>query len=929
MMNNEDWRATLEREGISDFILARTYSEENGYGVFQTTNGFYFTIFRLTPAPYVGQETAKKLTSFFSINFPANSVLQFMSYAGRNVREMIDKYSYIHSPKEKNQYNTCNIKNPEMIDFLAENKVEWLKKYSNESILEKANLELYLRDFINLAVVMIPMVDTDGNEIKKSELLQVLGKAKNGLKEFSPRNFNQKDYIKFMREILNPSFPMWHPPVDTSTFLNNQISDVKTAVEIKDSGAIAFGKYKSGLESQVLADTPMVKKVSTFFRKMFKLGYEKFEDSNITPEWYANVLTTKMFPTRMELTKASDIFTDYLNDRPSPLLPMPHLVSLTIKVEDKQKIVDDVQGDAKWNMWQLEYAGKAANFMPVLKDRAVEAKNIIDAINQNGEIPMRALWSLTIFADDEEKLERYTNTTIKEFMENNWMLQKEIFIQLPVLLFSLPGQFDEIFYSWSKRFSTLFKANNAAITPLMTDSKGIGNPVLMYIGRNGQLQGIDLFDKSASSKNFVVIAPTGKGKSYLTADLFTQYAATGAKIRIIDSGESYLRLCINLGGQYIRFEENNKMCLNFFTELSLDNETGLISEEELESMIPLIGMMAQVDLEPKNINAEEDLTKQILKTYISKAIKDAFASEENEAGMKDVYDALKTRYDSSREKVGTQETDSDTRLRDLIIALEPYSLPTGEYFRYFNGRKNLDFNSDFVVLEMKELEQKGNIKNVVLMAVSHIITREFYFDNLRKKKILAIDEAWSLLSNPIVARFVEGLYRKARKFNGSIGVITQSINDFYKNDSFRILFENAHWRFFLQQEPDSLIQARDNKRINLDDFSYSLLRSIETINGLYSEIMVKTSAGHSSVGRLIVSRFAHWMYTNADDDTARILDTSEKYNITEAEAARAIGFSEDNNTDVVHEINKIKEKGYESTSKRKLLDDILSFEENE
>ena len=64
-------------------------------------------------------------------------------------------------------------------------------------------------------------------------------------------------------------------------YLNNQISDVKTAVEIKDSGAIAFGKYKSGLESQVLADTPMVKKVSTFFRKMFKLGYEKFEDSKI------------------------------------------------------------------------------------------------------------------------------------------------------------------------------------------------------------------------------------------------------------------------------------------------------------------------------------------------------------------------------------------------------------------------------------------------------------------------------------------------------------------------------------------------------------------------------------------------------------------------------------------------------------------------
>lgn len=919
MITREEMHLILEREGVNQFIHTRSYDKEKQ--IYETSNGYYGMIFRIFPSPYLGSETESKISAFMSLNFPKDSVIQFITYSSRNISDSNKSYNAIHSNEDGDPYKKAHIDNPDFLRIMAESNSEWLKKYSNRSIFEKDGLDVYLRDFINLTTVMIPRVDEKGFERSIQDVQSIFSQVKGAIADFRPINFNQREYVKLMREILNPSFPMWSPPMDTMSEISSQISDINSAVELADDGKIIFGKMEKDngerikLESQVEKPKALTQKLKEWVNKKFGTTMRNNHSSKINPDWYANVLTTKMFPEHVSMWEVSDLIMDYFKKRPQSLIPIPFLASLTISVGDRDILVKKLEEDAKWNMFQLSNAAGAAKFMPELKDRAIEAKNIISLSTTQGEIPFKAMWSMTLFSKDVQQLDRYTGNVKKEFLRKNWVLQQEELIQLPVLLYSLPLQFDEEFEKWSQRFNTLFRANNTAIAPLVTDSRGFGMNVIQTIGRNGQVQSLDIFDKSAVNKNFVCVAPSGSGKSYFMAYFFLNYLMTGAKIRIFDSGESYLRLCELVGGRYIRFTADSNPCFNFFTDIST-NELEDVAEESIESIIPIIGMMAKQDINKiSNLSttSEDDMNRAVLSSYVSDAIKTAYEMNGTESGMREVYLALENEYKRQKRGLetnsGEQNHDVDKKLRDLITALKPYGDEAGEYFSYFNGRKNINFSeNDFVVLEMKELETKGNFRNVVLMALAFSVENEFYFDDPRKRKILAIDEAWSLLDHPIVASFIEGLYRKARKFAGSVGTITQSLEDYYKNTSTQAMYQNAYWKFFLAPNREELEQARNEKKISLDDFTFEIMSSVRTDPGVYSEVMIRTGGGATSIGRLVSNRTLHWAFTTNDEERGRIKQINERYELNdETLAASIIGYSEDKDVSLDEAVGLVSE----------------------
>jgi len=951
MITKDEMHLILEREGINQFIHTRSYDPKTQ--IYETANGYYGMIFRIFPSPYLGSDTESKISAFMSLDFPKNTIIQFITYASRNISDAKATYHKLHTNEEGNPFRKPHVDNPDFLKVIAESNDEWLKKYSNDSIFAKEGLDLYLRDFINLATIMIPRVDEQGYERSLSDIESTFSQVKGAIAEFRPTNYDQREYVKFMREILNPSFPMWAPPLDRMTEISSQISDINSAVELDDSGKIIFGSMtqvveKQGvdengeaiieeveqriqLKSQVETPKALTHKLKDWFSKKFGVDIRRDNKRVINADWYANVLTTKMFPEYVSMWDVSDLIMDYFKKRPQSLIPIPFLASLTISVGDRDKLVQKLEEDAKWNMFQLSNAAGAAKFMPELKDRAIEAKNIISLSTTQGEIPFKAMWSLTLFSQDEKQLDRYTGTVKKEFLRKNWILQKEELIQLPVLLYSLPLQYDTEFEKWSQRFNTLFRANNTAIAPLVTDSRGFGVNVIQTIGRNGQLQSLDIFDKSAVNKNFVTIAPSGSGKSYFMAYFFLNYLMTGTKIRVIDSGESYLRLCELVGGKYIRFDENSDPCFNFFTDITT-NEMGEVSEESIESIIPIIGMMAKQEINKistANTTSQDDMDRAVLSSYVADAIKSAYAMEGSEAGMREVYLALENEYKKQKRGLevqnGGENHDVDKKLRDLIIALKPYGVEGADYFTYYNGRKNINFSeNDFVVLEMKELETKGNFKNVALMTLAFSIENEFYFDDPRKKKILAIDEAWSLLDHPIVASFIEALYRKARKFAGSVGTITQALDDYYKNPSTQAMYQNAYWKFFLAPNRAELEKSRAEKKISLDDFTFEIMCSVRTEPGIYSEVMVRTGTGATSVGKLISNRTLHWAFTTNDEEKGKIKQINEQFGLDdETLAATAIGLSEDKNISIEEALRGIqnnKEDGAGAGGGDELLD---------
>jgi hypothetical protein len=50
------------------------------------------------------------------------------------------------------------------------------------------------------------------------------------------------------------------------------------------------------------------------------------------------------------------------------------------------------------------------------------------------------------------------------------------------------------------------------------------------------------------------------------------------------------------------------------------------------------------------------------------------------------------------------------------------------------------------------------------------------------RKLLLIDEAWSMLKGGSMGEFVETYARTCRKYGGALATATQSLNDYYKSD---------------------------------------------------------------------------------------------------------------------------------------------------
>ena len=103
----------------------------------------------------------------------------------------------------------------------------------------------------------------------------------------------------------------------------------------------------------------------------------------------------------------------------------------------------------------------------------------------------------------------------------------------------------------------------------------------------------------------------------------------------------------------------------------------------------------------------------------------------------------------------------------------------GEYGRFFNGHNNIRFKNRFTVLELEELKGRKHLQQVVLLQLIYQIQQEMYLGEQDRRKIVFIDEAWDLLTQGDVGKFIETGYRRFRKYGGSAVTVTQSVNDLY------------------------------------------------------------------------------------------------------------------------------------------------------
>jgi conjugal transfer ATP-binding protein TraC len=372
--------------------------------------------------------------------------------------------------------------------------------------------------------------------------------------------------------------------------------------------------------------------------------------------------------------------------------------------------------------------------------------------------------------------------------------------------------------------------------PLFSDWRGTGSPVMNFVSRNGQLMSVSLFD-SASNYNCCIAAQSGSGKSFLANEIISSYQAMGGKVWVIDVGRSYLDLCDAYDGDFIEFNKESNICLNPF---------------------PLIQDFAE----------EEDM---IIGLVSAMAAPTTPLTDFQVASMKR---AFRTIWDEKKQKMRVDDLAAallehrDQRVKDVGAQLYPFTRD-GEYGKYFDGDNNVNFRRAFSVLELEELKGRQHLQQVVLLQLIYQIQQDMYLGERDRPKVVIIDEAWSLLTEGDVGKFIEHGYRRFRKYGGAAIVITQSVTDLYDSPTGRAIAENSANMYLLGQKPEAIAALEKEERLPINKSGYNLLKTVHTQVGAYSEIFFMTSYG-GGIGRLIVDKYHQLLYSTHPKDVQAI-----------------------------------------------------------
>lgn len=614
---------------------------------------------------------------------------------------------------------------------------------------------------------------------------------------------------------------------------------VELMVSIINQGPNASWRDRMKIEAE--DDKPLKYQIIDYDRTV-----EVFSDHLKIGETLLKTLSVKRFPKATIQGNAAWYLGDLLNGRNG--IRENCIIAFTLFIPDQQSAKDKLQAKRTWANNQAY--GPLLKFVPMLAAKKHGFDVLFKEIDE-GEAVVKCNMTVVVFAESRDRLVRASSEARNYLGIRQFQVMEDKFFNLPLFITALPFGADRAAVDESRRYKTMAITHALPLLPIYGDWKGTGTPMMTFASRNGQLMSYCLFD-SETNYNATVAAQSGSGKSFLTNYLITAYRSTGAQVWVIDVGRSYEKLAKAFGGDFVEFTPDAQICLNPFELIQVYSD-----EEDV-----LIGLLSAMAAPKQELS---DLQTSALRRHTS----EVWLVKGTSMMVDDIEAAL----------LG----DPDSRVQDIGRQLYPFT-SKGMYGKYFNGKNNVNFENPFTVLELEELKGRKHLQQVVLLQLIYQIQQDMYLGERDRKKIVIIDEAWSLLTEGDVAKFIEHGYRRFRKYNGAAITITQSVNDLYASPTGRAIAENSANSFLLGQKSESINLIKKEGRLPLSDGGYNILKSVHTIRGQYSEIFMLTERG-SGVGRLTVDSFSKLLYSTAPDDVQAInnkikegMDTSQAIN---------------------------------------------------
>ncbi len=542
-------------------------------------------------------------------------------------------------------------------------------------------------------------------------------------------------------------------------------------------------------------------------------------------------LSVKRFPRVFEFGSAAAYLGDIMMG--SRGIRENCMISATIHYPAYHKKKGELERKRQWAVNQAY--GPMLKFVPALAAKKHGFDVLFEALDDGDKI-VRLHLGMTLFTKSEEEATIAVSNARSYWGELGIGIMEDKFFNLPLFLNRLPFGADREAMTDTFRYKTMATRHAIPMLPVFADWRGTGNPVMNFVSRNGQVMSVDIFD-SPSNYNCTIAAQSGSGKSFLANEMISSYSSIGAKVWVIDVGRSYKDLCETYGGDFVEFDRESKVCLNPFPLIKDYKEEG-------DMLVALITAMAA--------------PTQSLTDYQTACLRSIMQGVWDEHGHNSTIDMIAE---------ALQQHD-DIRVKDVGVQLYAFT-SKGEYGAFFVGENNVSFQKDFSVLELEELKGRKHLQQVVLLQLIYQIQQDMYLGDRDRRKIVIIDEAWSLLTEGDVATFIEHGFRRFRKYGGAAVVITQSVSDLYTSPTGKAIADNSANMFLLGQKAESISSIQKEGQLQLSSGEFSWLKTVHTEPGAYSEIFFKTGYG-KGIGRLIVDKYHQLLYSTHPNDVHAI-----------------------------------------------------------
>jgi len=250
------------------------------------------------------------------------------------------------------------------------------------------------------------------------------------------------------------------------------------------------------------------------------------------------------------------------------------------------------------------------------------------------------------------------------------------------------------------------------------------------------------------------------------------------------------------------------------------------------------------------------LDKALTNTYLKKGItKDPKTNKYKPPIMQDLLEELQDL--STTVKGSEAET-----YRSLINRIEMYV--TG-VFSFLNRQTQINFNNRFVCFNVGDMP--AQVKPVVMFLILDYVYMKMKKD--KERKMLVIDEAWSLLQRSEDEGYILQIVKTCRKFNLGLLLITQDVGDLFGSKAGKAILNNSEYTLLLRQKPSIIEQV--SHTFKLSELEREHLLQAQTGEGIlimgndHNEIKVVSSPEEHEV-----------ITTNADEQNAKKQQTTEE-----------------------------------------------------